>query len=756
MKLLNPHIYIGFFITLLSAAAAVAYSQGGLMTALLSLFVWVPVLGLSLFTGAVQAQKDDMPADSLVNIVAVFAVFALGYGYYENGLEYGLLLFILWIQVAKNVVLIKERDLYLGLIISMTALIFAAANTMKGGFATFIVIYAFGCVYSLMALYQNNRVGRAGIANLKGQFSLGLSVPWFASLTLVVALALYFTVPRPAATHFGAFPAQGGEDFSSDKWEQAAQNKDGKADQQFESGADEASGKDESDALGRDSDQSEKLEEFSDSYGVGMQGSGALSNELLFYVQAPHGLYLRGKTHDSFDSRGWFQSDRGFQTLTLENGGLEVKNSDDSDAVQLTVHMQVEHTSNLLSPGEVTALNFPGTVVGRDAYGSYSVPKAIADGTSYSVRAKLPQYQGRPVGSVQQQDQINRYLQLPVDFPDSIAQYAKQQTNNIDNAFDKAVALEQHLRNDFEYTFDSVFDKQNVGNLETFIFDTKKGHCSYFATALATMLRSLDIPSRVVTGFSATTYNPLSGYYEVRGLDAHAWVEVLQPDVGWVTFEPTAYYNLPLNDSDSSVSQSMESYLAELNRQSELNAETADLSLKQYVTAIIYQTFKRIRTLVGVIKEALVNGVVNHFGKIILLIAVVFGLMQLRIVLALPLFKLVVLIKSLFIKNKSLVRQHEFYFESMSSVFALVEYARNHDETITEYRNRLVDIFPELNDAILDICNGQNAALFMSDAGNLSKLAMRSSEALRRLMRYRHKRPKKDIRAFFLSALPNR
>ncbi len=56
---------------------------------------------------------------------------------------------------------------------------------------------------------------------------------------------------------------------------------------------------------------------------------------------------------------------------------------------------------------------------------------------------------------------------------------------------------------------------------------------------MAVMLRVLNIPSRVVTGFQSGIYNPISGYQLIRTSDAHSWVEAWLPDRGWTTFDPT-------------------------------------------------------------------------------------------------------------------------------------------------------------------------------------------------------------------------
>lgn len=75
--------------------------------------------------------------------------------------------------------------------------------------------------------------------------------------------------------------------------------------------------------------------------------------------------------------------------------------------------------------------------------------------------------------------------------------------------------------------------------LETFLFETKRGHCELFATALVQLARTHGLPARVITGFRASEFNRLGGHYTVRQSDAHAWAEIYCDDAGWVTFDPT-------------------------------------------------------------------------------------------------------------------------------------------------------------------------------------------------------------------------
>jgi len=75
--------------------------------------------------------------------------------------------------------------------------------------------------------------------------------------------------------------------------------------------------------------------------------------------------------------------------------------------------------------------------------------------------------------------------------------------------------------------------------LATFLFEAKAGHCEYFASSMAILLRAAGIPTRVINGFLLGEYNPVGRDYIIRESDAHSWVEVYIPGQGWVEFDPT-------------------------------------------------------------------------------------------------------------------------------------------------------------------------------------------------------------------------
>ncbi len=85
----------------------------------------------------------------------------------------------------------------------------------------------------------------------------------------------------------------------------------------------------------------------------------------------------------------------------------------------------------------------------------------------------------------------------------------------------------------FTYTL-----QPGLQNLESFIFENKKGFCEHYASVAALFLRLNDVPTRVVTGFHGGLYNPSGGYFQVRGQDAHAWLEYWNGEV-WKRADPT-------------------------------------------------------------------------------------------------------------------------------------------------------------------------------------------------------------------------
>ena len=119
-----------------------------------------------------------------------------------------------------------------------------------------------------------------------------------------------------------------------------------------------------------------------------------------------------------------------------------------------------------------------------------------------------------------------------------VRELASKITQGTHDPWEKGKRIEAYLKNNFGYTL-KLTQSQGLDPVEDFLFNRKKGHCEFFASAMVIMLRSLNIPARVVNGFLVEEWNDFGGYYLVREKDAHSWVEAYIAGKGWIVFDPT-------------------------------------------------------------------------------------------------------------------------------------------------------------------------------------------------------------------------
>ena len=130
------------------------------------------------------------------------------------------------------------------------------------------------------------------------------------------------------------------------------------------------------------------------------------------------------------------------------------------------------------------------------------------------------------------------YLQLPRGLIRAFRSWRRRSRALLPITTTKRLRWKRYLKTHYGYTLQ--LPRSPVADpLANFLFERKQGHCEYFASSMAVMLRTLQIPSRVVNGFRSDEFNDVTGNYVVRAKDAHSWVEAYFPGYGWVTFDPT-------------------------------------------------------------------------------------------------------------------------------------------------------------------------------------------------------------------------
>ncbi|MDZ4696008.1 MAG: DUF3488 and transglutaminase-like domain-containing protein, partial [Deltaproteobacteria bacterium] len=131
------------------------------------------------------------------------------------------------------------------------------------------------------------------------------------------------------------------------------------------------------------------------------------------------------------------------------------------------------------------------------------------------------------------------YLAVPPTLTPRVRELAKTITRKAKTDEEKARAVFFWLRKNKKYTVDLKRDESVPDPLEDFLFVQSAGHCEYFASAAAILLRLVDVPTRYVNGFLGGEWNPLTGYITVRDNRAHSWVEVYYEEKGWTRLDTT-------------------------------------------------------------------------------------------------------------------------------------------------------------------------------------------------------------------------
>lgn len=316
--------------------------------------------------------------------------------------------------------------------------------------------------------------------------------------------------------------------------------------------------------LGRTSLQPTLMSGFTDDVELGQIGEIKKNSQVVMRVRTgkPVGypsLRWRGIALSTFDGKRWYSPERADITIPAgPNGWIDLQErpgEQDRSATMLryTILLQPIATDTIFVPAK--AISLRGDLSGegssqdagarhsyiiRDATGSLFNPFHNFGTMLYQGYSLLPAMNVpllREASSDYPEDIRDTYLQLPQLDP-RIPDLARQITERAQNPFDKTVTLENYLRSHYAYTL-NLTGKPGEDPLAHFLFETRAGHCEYFASAMAIMLRTVGIPTREVNGFLPGEYNDLAGDYIVRASDAHSWVEVYFPGMGWMAFDPT-------------------------------------------------------------------------------------------------------------------------------------------------------------------------------------------------------------------------
>ena len=775
-------VYTSVYCLMLAAALAMSSLQDNALAQITSLLFWATVYAVSLSFGYRHSRKPNPNSEQIMNGVAAIGMAAFLLTLMNSNIRVALASLLMWLLAAKNVTLYQRRDLYFAFTITFILMLYSAATSTSTAFLFYMIAYVLAGTLAMVTNFIDERLSLAHAAGSqvdRHRAPLNYTVSVVSVMVILLAASLYLFVPRPAALNFGVFFSGGNVDYDNQTWErQARDSKDMPEQETFpeddsstgpdasagnsdypspDTGSGDGTGNGDGSDAGNDngngngtnterdpdilladktgqhssggtqqhsrqlSRQKDKFtyagfQQVLDMNQVGKGGSS--SNVLVLYLQANQPLYLRGRVFDTFSNNTWSDSDNRRHKYKLNAEGIEL-GEQHQPQVQQVITLKQNISNQIFAASKLEKLKFPGNVIARDRYGNIFSPVMLQKGTIYSAQSYLPQVSGRPSTGAIPLDDRQRYLQLPDNLDARFAQLAQQVITGAHIDFDKAVKLETYLRTQFFYTRDTMREPFDMAALNRFLFDTRRGHCELFASAMVLMLRSIGIPARLATGFSATNLNPITGYFEVRGLDAHAWVEVWTEHDGWVTFEPTSFYALPDTQPPATTAQALQQYLKNLSRSAKV---TEPGSLSDITLSTVVGALKGLSDMFGVAWD-MFKAAMSHLMAwlksltvpitIIITLAIAGYFVYQRLKHPILTRLAVLRLMRLGLGNpKQLII--ECYTE-MEKYFSRIGKPRSQGTTVVDYAGSLVDEFQTLQDPIHDIVQRANQALYSND-----------------------------------------
>jgi transglutaminase-like putative cysteine protease len=247
-------------------------------------------------------------------------------------------------------------------------------------------------------------------------------------------------------------------------------------------------------------------------------------------------LYFRGPVLSTFDGREW----RALESASISRFDA----ASDLEISGAPVRYQVTMEPNnrpwlLLLDATARAPDVPGMKAAMTNELQWFVNRPLTDITRYQVES----HTAFRHGARQQASDLKDYLALPPGFNPRTLQLAADMRRDPRYASADAATLASavmgRLRSGgYTYTLEPGVAGQHAA--DEFWFDTKLGFCEHIASAFVVLMRAMDVPARIVTGYQGGERNKVDGYWTVRQSDAHAWAEVWQGGSGWMRVDPTA------------------------------------------------------------------------------------------------------------------------------------------------------------------------------------------------------------------------
>ena len=533
----------------LTVENAISGYTGALILLLLPFAYWVSY---------VRRREDNWHIKIAVTVLAIYALIRF-FGQLRgiatlDEVRFPLADLFLWVQVLHGFDLPARKDLNFSLGSSLTLMAAAGSVSQNMTFGIYLLVY-FAFAAAALALAHRSELEEGVSATATTEKARAARSPVSAvappggwdvlkalGVTALAALLLFLVIPQPTGVRTFALPFNLGPGIGAISSEGGILNP----------GFPE-------DPRGTPGLRSNGTAFYGFNDRLDLRVRGDLNDSLVMRVRASAPAMWKGIIFNEYDGISWRAEDNE-DAVPLGEGSppyyypTEFRSLGPRATVSQTFYVEAEQPSVLFAAGQPDTIWYDGTV-NVDELGGLRLPATLTEGSVYSVvssRGAASPEELRAATAGEIPESIERYLELPDTVTDRTVELAREITEDADTAYDKVKAIEAWLAQNYRYSLDSPVPPEGQDAVDHFLFDADVGFCEHFASATAVMLRSLGIPTRFVAGYSPGRRNPFTGYYEVRNSDAHTWVEVWFPRLGWYEFDPT--FDIPPAEEDLAAS----------------------------------------------------------------------------------------------------------------------------------------------------------------------------------------------------------
>ncbi len=298
---------------------------------------------------------------------------------------------------------------------------------------------------------------------------------------------------------------------------------------------------------------------------------GDLGSEIVMRVRAPEPAFWRGQTFTEFDGRTWTvspdlgQPQDGPVIDVPPTLGDAVGSAVPSDEFVQTYFVEQDLPNVVFAASRPVQVIFDGSLWTRPD-GALRSDVTLTRGSVYTViseRVRVDADILRSQGDLGEffagfrevagGDELDAFLEMPESTTQRTLDLATTLRTRGQSTYDTILAYEAWLGANTEYDLDAPVPADGSDAVDDFLFESQLGFCEQIASTLTIMLRSQGVPARLATGYVPGERDRVSGVWNVRGSDAHAWVEVWFPQTGWQAFDPTAEVPLAADAGNGTV-----------------------------------------------------------------------------------------------------------------------------------------------------------------------------------------------------------